>query len=89
VFAYGEPLVVPPRLEGRELEGFRAEIERRLNRLSYQVDHWLPLRDRYADPRDVPVPDPVPLPVHPPRRRRRRQRDVAASQQANSLGPES
>ena len=72
VFAYGEPLPVPARLEGREIEGHRAEIEHRLQRLTYQVDHWFAMRDRYADPRDIPVPDPVPVPTEPRRVRHRK-----------------
>ena len=82
VFAYGEPLVIPDDLGGNQIESHRIELERRLHRLTYQVDHWLPLRDQYADPRGVPVPDPVPLPIHPPRVPRKRKRGPAASQHA-------
>jgi lysophospholipid acyltransferase (LPLAT)-like uncharacterized protein len=67
VFVYGAPLDIPRGLTPAEVEVYRVDIEQRLRRLTYQVDHWLPQRDRYADPREVPVPEPVPLPVHPPR----------------------
>jgi hypothetical protein len=91
VFVYGEPLVVPPHVDGEEIEGYRAELERRLHRLTYQVDRWFALREQYADPRSIPVPDPVPLPVHPPRVRRKRKRRRAATQRAetDSIGRES
>jgi len=70
VFVYGDPLDVPSGLAPPEIERYRVDIEHRLHRLTYQVDHWLPQRDQYPDPRNIPVPEPVPLPVHPRRRRR-------------------
>jgi lysophospholipid acyltransferase (LPLAT)-like uncharacterized protein len=70
VFVYGEPVLVPKELTPDLAEQYRVDIELRLNRLTYQVDHWLSQRSACADPRDVPVPDPIPLPIHPPRRSR-------------------
>jgi hypothetical protein len=89
VFAYGEPLVVPVDVQGPQIEPYRAELERRLHRLTYQVDHWFPLRDHYADPRTIPVPDPVPIPVHPPRVHRKRKRGRVAERRTQHVGPES
>jgi lysophospholipid acyltransferase (LPLAT)-like uncharacterized protein len=72
VFAYGEPLEVPRTPSLETVEQCRVELEARLHRLTYQVDHWAAQGERQADPRHIPVPDPVPLPVHPPRTRRPR-----------------
>jgi hypothetical protein len=68
VFVYGDAIDVPTALDGAGLERYRADIENRLRRLTYQVNHWFAERDCLADPREVIVPEPVPLPVHPPRR---------------------
>jgi lysophospholipid acyltransferase (LPLAT)-like uncharacterized protein len=64
-----EPLIVPPKPSRKLQEELRQEMDNRLNRLAYQTDHWFELRNRYADPRDIPVPEPVPLPYHPPRKK--------------------
>ena len=70
VFAYDDAIDVPRGLDATRLESYRADVEHRLRRLTYQVDHWFAQRDLHPDPREVPVPEPVPLPVHPPRQRR-------------------
>lgn len=63
-----EPILVPPDADYKLQEELRQELDNRLNRLAYQTDHWFELRSQYADPRDIPVPEPVPLPYHPPRK---------------------
>lgn len=60
-----EAMQIPPHADKSEIEDYRQEFDNRLLRLTYQADHWFELRDRYPDPRDIPVPDPVPLPYHP------------------------
>jgi lysophospholipid acyltransferase (LPLAT)-like uncharacterized protein len=58
-------LQIPTDASETEIEACRKELDNRLLCLTYQADHWFDLRDRYADPRDIPVPDPIPLPCHP------------------------
>jgi len=60
-----EAMVIPTDASKTEIEAYRKELDNRLLRLTYQADHWFELRDRYADPRDIPVPEPVPTPYHP------------------------
>jgi lysophospholipid acyltransferase (LPLAT)-like uncharacterized protein len=60
-----EAMRIPADLSKKEIEAYRDKLDNRLLRLTYQADHWFDLRDRYDDPRDIPVPDPVPLPHHP------------------------
>jgi len=89
VFVYGDPVEVPRELTPDAAERYRVDIELRLRRLMYQVDHWLPQRGRYADPRDVPVPEPIPLPVHPPRRQKasRGSRDAVGTGRPSAAAP--
>jgi len=60
-----EAIRVPPNASEAEIETYREELDQRLLRLTYQADHWFDLRNQYADPRDIPVPEPVPMPYHP------------------------
>jgi len=70
-----EPIIVP-RDAGDELQAaLRQELDNRLNRLAYQTDHWFELCDRYSDPRDIPVPEPVPHPHHPPKTKKQSDKD--------------
>lgn len=60
-----EAMYIPADASKEEIEAYREELDKRLLRLTYQADHWFEFRDQYADPRDIPVPEPVPLPYHP------------------------
>jgi len=60
-----EAMHIPADAGKEEIEAYRDELDKRLLRLTYQADHWFELRNQYADPRDIPVPEPVPLPYHP------------------------
>ena len=60
-----EALNLPSDAGKIALDACRKELDNRLLRLTYQADHWFELGDRYTDPREIPVPDPVPLPYHP------------------------
>ncbi|MFZ4438664.1 MAG: lysophospholipid acyltransferase family protein [Syntrophales bacterium] len=66
-----EPILVPLDAGYERQEELRQELDNRLNRLTYQTDHWFALCGQYSDPRDIPVPEPVPLPYHPPREKSR------------------
>jgi lysophospholipid acyltransferase (LPLAT)-like uncharacterized protein len=66
-----EPILVPPDAGYERREELRQELDNRINRLAYQTDHWFDLCSQYADPRDIPVPEPVPLPYHPPKKKQR------------------
>jgi lysophospholipid acyltransferase (LPLAT)-like uncharacterized protein len=65
-----KPMIIPGDATREQLEEYRKEFDRRLNILMYQTDHWFENRGKYADPRDIPVPEPVPIPVHPPRKKK-------------------
>jgi len=60
-----EAMRIPAGASEAEIETYRDELDQRLRRLTYQADHWFELRSQFADPRDIPVPDPVPMPHHP------------------------
>ncbi len=60
-----EAMHIPADVNEADIEAFREELDLRLRRLTYQADHWFELRSQYADPRDIPVPEPVPIPHHP------------------------
>ncbi len=60
-----ELMYIPSDLTKDDIEMFRQKLNNRILHLTYQADHWFELRDKYPDPRDIPVPDPVPLPYHP------------------------
>jgi lysophospholipid acyltransferase (LPLAT)-like uncharacterized protein len=54
-------LHVPPDASREECENYRQQLDDRLNRIMYQVDHFY--NDAgIEDPRHIEVPDPVPLP---------------------------
>ena len=61
-----EPIFVSPDAGYERREELRQELDKRINRLAYQTDHWFDLCHQYQDPRDILVPEPVPLPYHPP-----------------------
>ena len=60
-----EAMRIPADASDAEVEAYREELDQRLRRLTYQVDHWFELRSQYDDPRDIPLPDPIPMPHHP------------------------
>lgn len=60
-----EALYIPTDATQADIETCRDRLDQRLLRLTHQTDHWFECRDRYADPRDIPVPEPVPAPHHP------------------------
>ena len=60
-----EVIQIPADASETDIEAYREELDQRLRRLTFQADHWFELRSQYADPRDIPVPDPVPMPRHP------------------------
>lgn len=65
-----EPLSIPVNIDQEQLEEYRQVLNKRLLQLTYQADCWFELRDKYPDPRDMPVPDPVPFPYHPPKKKK-------------------
>jgi lysophospholipid acyltransferase (LPLAT)-like uncharacterized protein len=65
-----EMLPVPAGSTDEELERLRGQLDSRLVKLTYQVDHWFEMESKYSDPREIPVPEPTPLPYHPPRRKK-------------------
>lgn len=67
-----EPIKVPADADRETLESYRRLVDERLNRIAYQTDHWFELQDKYADPRDIPVPEPVPEPYHPPKKKKKK-----------------
>jgi len=71
-----EPILVPPDAGYERREELRRELDNRLNRLTYQTDHWFERCNQYADPRDIPVPEPVPPPYHPPKKKKTKMPDV-------------
>jgi len=60
-----EAIRIPADVNEAEIEAYRQKLDQRMWRLTYQADHWFELRSQYADPRDIPVPEPVPMPHHP------------------------
>jgi len=56
----------------KEKEEAIIELNNRLNKLAYQVDHWLEFKNQYEDPRDIPVPEPIPEPYHPPKKTKKK-----------------
>ncbi len=62
VALYGDRLIfVPPDASHQDCELYRRRLDRVLNRITYQVDHFFKTPE-VADPRQIEVPDPVPLP---------------------------
>jgi len=60
-----KPIYFTVKDVNEQIEACRQIVTTRLNSLTYQADHWFMLRDKYPDPRDIPVPSPVPTPNHP------------------------
>lgn len=56
-----EYLHVPADASREECENYRLQLDDRLNRIMYQVDHFFNYAD-IKDPRQIEVPEPVPLP---------------------------
>jgi lysophospholipid acyltransferase (LPLAT)-like uncharacterized protein len=54
-------LHVPPDASREACEEYRRQLDDRLNRIMYQVDHFYDNPD-IKDPREIEVPEPVPLP---------------------------
>ena len=56
-----EYLHVPADASREECEAYRRQLDYRLNRIMYQVDHFYD-HPEIKDPRQIEVPDPIPLP---------------------------
>jgi len=54
-------IVVPPEATREECEKYRQELDKALNAIMYQVDHFYKVSG-IDDPRQIEVPGPVPLP---------------------------
>lgn len=52
---------VPPDASRQECEQYRRQLDRMLNHIMYQADHFFKTPG-VSDPRQIKVPDPVPLP---------------------------
>ncbi len=65
-----EPIYIPKDVSYEQIEEYRLQLDQRMLSLTYQADHWFELCDKYTDPRDIPVPDPVPFPHHPPKKKK-------------------
>ena len=62
VALYGDSLIfVPPDASRQDCELYRRRLDRMLNRITYQADHFFKTPE-VSDPRQIEVPDPVPLP---------------------------